>query len=339
MVDEARDLAPQPPATALPGPPGAAWHVDTFLRYLTDVRRVSSHTAEAYSRDLADFSDFLARVWGPDRAHDWAATDYATVRRFLAHLNRKSYQKSTIARKLSALRMLFRYLVDEGLVAHNPAALTASPRRSAHLPEIVHDYELAELLSSPDPATPAGARDAALLELFYATGLRLAEVQGLDVTQLDMAGRSIRVIGKRLKERQVLFGQPAADALDRYLGSARPALLAARVGADEEPAVFLNRQGTRLSRRGIARVVEKHVLRTASAHRISPHALRHTFATHLLDNGADLRAIQELLGHESLATTGIYTHVTAERLRHSYEQAHPLAQDEADGELRGPGSA
>lgn len=307
------------------GASGSAWNVDGFLRYLTHVRRVSPLTAEAYARDVADFSDFLAHLWGEPRAYDWTHVDYPLVRRYLAHLNRKVFAKPTLSRKLSALRALFRYLVDEGIVEHNPAALASSPRQSHHLPEILHDYELAELLAAPDPSTPDGTRDRALLELFYATGMRLSEVHGLDLDQVDFVERQIRVIGKRNKERIVFFGDPAAEALENYVDYGRQVLLARRKGEGSEPALFLNRSGGRLSTRGIARVVDKHVLHTASAHRISPHALRHTFATHLLDNGADLRAIQELLGHESLATTGIYTHVTAERLRSSYEQAHPLS--------------
>jgi integrase/recombinase XerC len=304
---------------------GRSWNVDGFLRYLTEVRKVSLHTAEAYAKDLVDFAEFLAHLWGEDRAYDWAEVDYAVVRRYLAHLSRETFAKATISRKLSALRALFRYLVDEGIVAHNPAELASAPKLPAHLPEIMHDYELEELLASPDPNTPAGSRDRALLELFYATGMRVAEVHRLDVAHLTGEPRRLRVIGKRDKERIVFYGEPAADALRDYLAHGRPALLAKRRGAGEEQALLLNRNGGRLSVRGIQRVVEKHVLKTATAHRISPHALRHSFATHLLDNGADLRAIQELLGHENLETTGIYTHVTAERLRQSYEQAHPLA--------------
>jgi integrase/recombinase XerC len=303
-----------------------AFELDRFLRYLTDVRRVSPHTAEAYARDLADFSSFLASQWGEERSADFAAVRYPMVRRYLAHLGRGAYEKTSISRKLSALRALFRFLVAEGVMEQNPAELASSPKKPRHLPEILHDYELDLLLAAPDPATPDGARDRALLELFYAPGLRLAEVHSLSIEQLDFAERRIQVIGKRNKERRVFFGEPAADALRHYLDAARPLLLQQRRDNEApEPAVFLNKLGTRLSRRGIARVVDKHVLAAATAHHISPHALRHTFATHLLDNGADLRAIQELLGHESLATTGIYTHVTAERLRSAVDSAHPLA--------------
>jgi integrase/recombinase XerC len=309
--------------------------VDAFLRYLTNVRRLSARTAEAYAQDLAGFSDFLAHQWGEARAYDWAAVDYPLIRRYLAHLTRQTYAKTSIARKLSALRALFRFLVDEGVVDANPAELASAPKQSLHLPEVLHDYELEELLQAPDTAEPAGLRDRGLLELFYATGLRLSEMHSLDVATLDFAQQQIRVVGKRNKERVVFFGGAAEEALQAYLQGGRPALLARRRGEGEEPALWLNRFGRRLSCRGIERLVEKHILATASAHRISPHALRHTFATHLLDNGADLRAIQELLGHESLATTGIYTHVTAERLRSSYEHAHPLSgaiEETDDGE-------
>lgn len=309
-----------------------SFDVDGFLRYLTNVRRLSARTAEAYAQDLAGFCDFLAHQWGEPRAYDWAAVDYPLIRRYLAHLSRQAYAKTSISRKLSALRALFRFLVDEGVVDANPAELASAPKQSLHLPEVLHDYELEELLNAPDPAEPAGLRDRGLLELFYATGLRLSEMHGLDVAALDFDQTQIRVVGKRNKERLVFFGGAAQEAIEAYLEGGRPALLAERRAEGEEPALWLNRFGRRLSRRGIERVVEKHILATASAHRISPHALRHTFATHLLDNGADLRAIQELLGHESLATTGIYTHVTAERLRSSYERAHPLSgyHDETD---------
>jgi integrase/recombinase XerC len=310
-------------------PDAAPWDLDGFLRYLTDVRRVSPHTAEAYAHDLVGFSDFLAAQWGEARARDWAAVDYPVIRRYLAHLNRAAYERTTISRKLSAVRALFRHLVAEEVVTYNPAELASAPRRGRHLPEVMHDYELQELLAAPEIDTPAGLRDRALLELFYATGMRLSEVQGLTLGQVDPHLGHLRVIGKRDKERIVFFGPPCAAALAGYLQLGRPALAAKRGDGPTEPQpgepLFLNRNGGRLSARGIARIVEKHVLQTASAHRISPHALRHTFATHLLDGGADLRAIQELLGHESLATTGIYTHVTAERLRDSYEHSHPLA--------------
>jgi len=304
---------------------GRSLDVDGFLRYLTNARRLSARTAEAYAQDLVGFCDFLAHQWGEERAYDWAAVGYPVIRRYLAHLSRQAYAKTTIARKLSAVRALFRFLVDEGVVDANPAELASAPKQALHLPEVLHDYELEELLEAPDLTEPAGLRDRALLELFYATGLRLSEMHGLNVQDLDFEGKQIRVVGKRNKERVVFFGGAADEAVRAYLEGGRPAFLAKRRGSDEEPALWLNRFGRRLSRRGMERVVDKHILATAVAHRISPHALRHTFATHLLDNGADLRAIQELLGHESLATTGIYTHVTAERLRSSYEHAHPLS--------------
>lgn len=305
--------------------PGGIQDLDGFMDYLVHVRHVSPNTAEAYARDLLDFTAFLEHRWGTGRSCDWAAVDYPVVRGFLAHLGRQAFEKSTVARKLSALRALFRYLVATGKSQLNPAALAASPKRAAHLPEVLHDYELAALLETPDTQTPLGLRDRAILELFYATGVRLAELHALNLDDPRFESRSIRVLGKRKKERLVFFGEPAEDALRAYLHSSRPVLLSARRGEGVEPALFLNRLGGRLSREGIARRVRAHVLDAAVMHRISPHALRHTFATHLLDNGADLRAIQELLGHENLATTGIYTHVSAERLRRSYNQAHPLA--------------
>jgi len=302
-----------------------AQQIDAFMGYMTDVQGVSPNTAEAYGHDIVQFCDFLGKLWGEEKAYALAEVDYPTIRRYLAHLNRMEYTHSTIGRKLTALRALYRYLVDEGQIGHNPAAQASLPKQRHHLPEILYEYELEQFLAAPDENTPAGQRDRVILELLYATGMRVSELVSVDVDDIDMDQRQTRVIGKGNRERIVLFGHPALAALRHYIDGGRQLLLQKRVGGGEEPALLLNRYGNRLSVRSIQNIVHKYVLETAASANISPHSLRHSFATHLLDHGADLRSIQELLGHKNLGTTQIYTHVTTQRLKEAYQNAHPLA--------------
>ncbi len=300
--------------------------LDDFLRYLTSVRRLSPATAEAYAADVIQFADFLAAAYGEQHAFDWAAVDFRVVRRWIMHLRQARYAPASVARKLASLRSFFRFMVNNDLLEYNPAELVNTPARQRRLPEVLYTSEVERLLSSPDDSTPLGLRDRAILEFLYATGVRVSELVGLNLSDINLADRSARVLGKGNKQRVVFFGLPAAAALRRYIDEARPHLEARRPDGQPTDALFLNRFGGRLSVRGVQRLVHKHVLRAAVGTRVSPHVLRHSFATHLLDNGADLRAIQELLGHSSLATTQIYTHVSAERLRTSYFSAHPLAR-------------
>ncbi len=326
-----------------------ATQIDAFMDYMTDVRGVSPHTGEAYAHDATQFCDFLARLWGEEKAYALAEVDYPTIRRYLAHLNRMEYAPSTINRKLAAVRALYRYLVDAGQIGYNPAAEASAPKQRPKLPEILYEYELEHFLLAPDDDTPAGQRDRAILELLYATGMRVSEIVSVDLGDIDMNQRQIRVIGKGDRERIVLFGNPARGALRQYIDGGRQLLLQKRKGGGEqsakrsssgtglrpvvkegvdlqgEPALLLNRYGNRLSVRSIQNIVHKYVLATAASANISPHSLRHSFATHLLDHGADLRSIQELLGHKNLGTTQIYTHVTTQRLKEAYQNAHPLA--------------
>ena len=306
-----------------------AEQIDAFMDYMTGVRGVSPHTAEAYAHDVVEFCDFLAALWGEDRAWNLGEVDYPTIRRYLAHLTRQEYARTTINRKLAALRALFRFLVDAGHIQHNPAEAVPAPKQSRKLPEVLYQYELEQLLAAPDVNTPAGERDRVILELLYATGMRVSELAALDAAALDLEQREIRVIGKGNRERLVFFGRPAARAVKAYVAHGRDVLLRGRSDADQERALLLNRAGRRLSVRGLQLVVRKYVLQTAAGAKISPHSLRHSFATHLLDHGADLRSIQELLGHKNLATTQIYTHVTTQRLKEVYAKAHPLAAGQA----------
>ncbi len=303
----------------------AGWQ-DAFLRYLTDVRQLSPATAEAYASDVNQFVDFLAAEWGEDRAHDWASVDYGTIREFLADLARRRYSKSSTARKLAALRAFFRFLLQEGAVRQNPAAVAPTPKQDKHLPDFLYADEMEALLQAPDEATALGQRDGAILEMLYATGVRVSELVAMDVADLDLAQWQIRVVGKGNRERVVLMGGRAVQALRRYLSDGRERLLR-EAGSPDDEALFLSSSGGRLSVRAVQQRVNKHVLEAAASSRITPHALRHTFATHMLDGGADLRSIQALLGHKSLSTVGIYTHVTTERMKQVYRSAHPLAEE------------
>ena len=317
----------------------SAAYIDAFLEHLTQARGMSPKTAEAYAHDAVQFMDYLADVWGPERAADFPSVTYNLLRRYLASLHQQRYQRRSMARKLSSLRSFFGYLAARGLIEHNPAALIRSPKLDKSLPEFLYSREMEALLAEPDVTTAQGARDRAILEFLYATGCRRAELVGLDLAALDLDECSARVIGKRDKERIVYFGEPCQEAFVAYLGGPREELLSRRPAGPpagtngdgggpahlrDEPAVFLNRFGGRLGTRSINSLVEKYVLRVGASHHITPHKLRHTFATHMLDAGADLRTIQELLGHESLTSTEIYTHVSSAQLKRVYDGAHPL---------------
>lgn len=308
----------------------AGW-LDGFLRYLTDVRQLSPATAEAYAKDVTQFADFLASEWGEERAYDWQAVSYRTVRRFLADLARQKYASSSMARKLAAVRSFFRYLLQEDAVQQNPAAIAPTPKRRRELPAHLYRDEVQQLLRAPDESTPLGQRDRAILEVLYATGVRVSELVAMDLADIDFAARQVRVVGKGNRERIVLLGEPAAQALRRYIADGRERLLRKSSEPDDD-AVFLTKSGRRLSVRAVQQRVDRYVLRTAASSRITPHALRHTFATHMLDGGADLRTIQALLGHRSLNTVGVYTHLSTERVKQAYQAAHPLADDSGPGE-------
>jgi len=307
----------------------AAHHLDAFLGYLANVRQCSPHTLESYACSLQQFVAFLGRTWGADQAYDFARVDYPVLRRYVAHLSRGGYERSSIGTKLAALRAFFRYLVREHEVPYNVVALVPGPKKPKKLPKVFDHSEIDKLLVQPSPATPLGQRDRAILETFYATGMRVGELVGLDAGDVELEAHTARVFGKRRKERTVLFGQPAAAALRAYVGQGRDALAAKRRGP-ADPALFLSRNGRRLTTGSVRELVRKHLLGAAAGHGRSPHALRHTFATHLLDAGADLRAVQELLGHASLNSTQVYTHVSTAHLKRAYQGAHPLEAAETD---------
>jgi integrase/recombinase XerC len=298
--------------------------IEQFLEHLRYERNVSAHTLRNYESDLEQFTHFLA----PDRKTklpDVSEIDRLTIREWMASLHSDQKKKSSIARKLAALRTFFQFLVREGVLELNPAKLVSTPKLEKKLPNHLSIEEAIRFIESPDLDTDLGKRDRAMLELMYATGVRVAELTTLNVADVDFQNQLIRVTGKRRKQRIVPFGDPAGEAIRNYLGVREKFLFNAPVSKRDEDALFLNYQGTRITTRSVGRMVEKYIRICAGMHNISPHALRHSFATHLLDSGADLRDIQELLGHARLSTTQIYTHVSMEKLIEVYDKAHPKA--------------
>jgi integrase/recombinase XerC len=305
-----------------PLPPGLADRLAGFQAQMRLGGRHGAHTIEAYASDVSALAGFLARDCG---IHVWEEATPATLRLWLSHLYTSGYARRSVARKLSAARAFLRYLEQCG-GAVTPAALALrSQKLDARLPRCLPPGEVVALLSAPPADTPAGLRDRALLETLYSTGLRVAELVSLNLSQVAASQRRVKVMGKRRKERYVLLGRPARRALDHYLTHGRPSLVACAKSGPPDPALFLNARGGRLSDRSVRAIVERWSEAAAARLHVSPHTLRHSFATHLLDGGADLRAVQELLGHASLASTQIYTHVSAARLREVYTQAHPRA--------------
>ena len=305
----------------------AARDVDSFLSYLQTVRRLSEHTVRAYARDIQQFAEFLAVALGPGGAFKWRAVEYPLIRRYLSELQQAQYARKSVARKLSSLRSFFSFLVREGKMAANPAAAAATPKLGKRLPRFLYEDEIETFLAAPDVSTPLGQRDRAILEMLYASGMRVGELVGLGVFDVDFGAREVRVVGKGNKERIAFIGRHCVDALRRYMHEGRDVLLLAgrcRGVPTADEALFLNKWGGRLSARSVRRRFRKHLLAAAQQLDVSPHVLRHSFATHLLDRGADLRTVQELLGHASLSSTQIYTHVTLEQLRRQYEAGHPL---------------
>jgi integrase/recombinase XerC len=287
----------------------------TFLRHLERERNASEHTIRAYGEDLAQLTEHLRRELGREPRPEDA--DHLALRGFLAEMHRRGLSRSSAARKLAGLRAFFRFLCREGRLATNPARLLATPRRDKRIPAVLDEAEVEALLGLPGDGL-AAVRGRAILELLYATGIRCAELVSLDVGEVDLDARMVRVLGKGRKERVVLFGRRAQDALRTWLAER----------ARRKPrtdALFLNARGGRLTDRSVRALVARRVVQTALARRCSPHTLRHTFATHLLTRGADLRAIQELLGHASLSTTQRYTHVDTRHMLEVYRKAHPRA--------------
>lgn len=292
--------------------------IDLFCRYLETERSVSPHTLEAYRRDLCQLAAFVREEKG--EAAGAADLDHIFLRRHIALLS-KNAAKSTVGRKLAAVRSFFRFLIRRGMLDRNPAELIATPKKATRLPFHLDIDQTTALVEAPGEE-PYALRDRAILELLYSCGVRVSELTGLDLGDLDLAGGMVRVMGKGGKARIVPAGSRAIEAVREYL--------AERGTAGTGEPLFLNTRGTRINRRSVARIIDHYVLSIASYKRISPHTLRHTFATHMLEGGADLRAIQELLGHASLSTTQKYTHISIDRLMEVYDKAHPKAHTPAE---------
>ena len=299
--------------------------IDRFLAEMRSVKGASEHTIRAYGRDLGFFADFLGASRG---GADLAKVDHRTI---ISFVGRQGGSKATRARRLSSLRSFFKYLIRQEVVGHNPAAIVQNPKQDKHAPAFLSVDEIFQLLDTPPQDTVLGLRDRAILELLYSSGLRRSELTGLDVGHLDLKRRMVRVLGKGKKERLVPVGGRAAEALRAYLAR-RGELLAVKTKRPQAPdALFLNRLGGRLDGRSVARKLDGYIEACALKRRVSPHALRHSFATHLLGGGADMRSVQELLGHAKLSTTQKYTHLGVEKLMEVYDSAHPRSQGEQGG--------
>lgn len=294
---------------------------EEFLRSAAAERDLSPHTISAYRSDLSAFERWAAR----SQFHDVAALDRTILRRYVAYLAERRYSRRSVARKASALRSMLTWAVGRGVIAASPATDLVAPKLDQPLPKVMRAADAARLCELPPDDEPAGIRDRAILELLYGSGLRVAELCALDTGDIDLAHGMVQVTGKGRKQRRVPITEPATAAVKRYLAEARDALRAKnKEGPTPGPVLFVNQRGKRLGPRSVRAMMTRY-LAAEGATLASPHTLRHSFATHLLDGGADLRAVQELLGHESLSTTQIYTHVSTERLRAVYEQSHPRA--------------
>lgn len=286
-------------------------YIDKFMDYLKIEKSVSEHTTLNYSTDLIKFNSFLGNIKIED-------IDHLTLRKFLAHLRTQHNAKTTIARKLASIRSFFKFLYREGYIKSNPALSIFSPKLDKKLPHFLDVSSTVKLLESPNTKDVFGLRDKAILETLYGSGIRVSELVGLNVDDVDFIGGILKIMGKGKRERLSPVGEKALGAIRNYLN---------KIGLMRKTkhALFLNKSGERLRDRSVRRIVDKYIRLTSIKEKVSPHTLRHSFATHLLDRGADLRSVQELLGHLNLSTTQIYTHVTAERLKSAYDKAHPRA--------------
>jgi integrase/recombinase XerC len=335
--------------------------VQAFISYLLDDRHFSPYTARCYGVDLRQYAEFLSEAGNVNaspqrelevyeqrakaaedehRTNDVVATlgpptitgamiqaDVNSVRAFLARLDEHQYSAATMARKIATLRSFYRWMDKQRLVESNPMLLIRTPRQNKRLPKAIDVKQIEQLLAAPDDADLLGARDRAILETLYSTGIRVSELVGINCGDIDEAGQAMIIRGKGRKERIVPLGSHALAALSHYVAMLQRDPRGVNL-ADEQPGspLFINKHGGRLSTRSVRRKVSKYLEQAGLDPDISPHTLRHSFATHLLDNGADLRSVQELLGHQSLSTTQVYTHLTTQRMRDAYDQAHPRAE-------------
>ena len=283
-------------------------YIEKFIRYLEVEKNYSGHTILNYRLDLEGFTKFL----GDSLIEN---VDYLTLRKYLAGLKEKNLSLRTIARRFSCLRSFFKFLTREGYFKTNPTLSLSTPKQDKHLPLFLTEDEVARLIEAAVPKDERGLRDRAILEAFYSTGMRISELSGLSIKDVDFIGGIIKVMGKGRKERIIPIGEQALSVIRQYLEKRKK----------QTDVLFLNKSGNRITTRGIRNIVKKYIRIASIKQGVSPHTLRHSFATHLLNRGADLRSVQELLGHVNLSTTQIYTHLTTERLKSVYDKAHPRA--------------
>jgi integrase/recombinase XerC len=299
-------------------------NLNSYMNHLAGEKNSSQYTLRNYRREIGEFLGFIARR----QITAWDKVDKEVVRDYLSWLNAEEYAKASVARRLSELRSFCRYLIREKVLATNPFDAVSAPKLPKRLPRFLSNDEVKVLLGAPPTSNPQGLRDRAILELLYAAGMRVSELAGLNLSDVDGTRAQIKVLGKGNKERFVLIGKPALRAVLSYIREGRPKL----IGKKTSNAIFLNRFGTRLTVRSVQMTIAKYAMLAGIKGEVTPHVLRHTFATHLLDGGADLRSVQELLGHESLSTTQIYTHVSQTKSREVYLASHPGAKKKAKGE-------
>jgi integrase/recombinase XerC len=288
-----------------------------FKQYLQIEKNASPLTIANYEKDILAFTEFMKQ----HGVTEYAAVSYVHVRSYLTELHAQNYARRSIARKLSSLRSFYRFLLREEMLEHNPFTMVATPKLAKKLPGFLFPKEVESLLQLPDTAKPLGLRDRAILEMLYASGMRVSELTGLTLRSVDLLAGTALVFGKGAKERYVPLGQHALHTYEQYIQQGRP-LLCKQSKTD---VLFVNARGEALTDRSVRRIINKYVEQASQLLKVSPHTFRHTFATHLLENGADLRSVQEMLGHASISSTQIYTHVTRERMRMVYNQAHPRA--------------
>ena len=285
-------------------------YIEKFIRYLDIEKNYSRHTILNYKLDLEHFKNFLGEL-------SLEKVDYLILRKYLAALKEKNLKSRSVSRRLSALRSFFKFLIREGLLKNNPLASLSSPKQDKPLPLFLTEEEVTKLIEAAQPKDERGLRDRAVMETLYSTGIRVSELVGLNIEDIDFIGGVAKVMGKGKKERIVPIGDIALSTIRAYLER--------RKKHQEVQALFLNKSGRRITDRGVRNIIDKYIRMASIKQGVSPHTLRHSFATHLLDRGADLRSVQELLGHVNLSTTQIYTHLTTEKLKKVYDKAHPRA--------------